>query len=235
METFSRLSLLIGKEVLEKLQKKAILIIGLGGVGGYALEALMRCGIQNFILVDYDAFSLTNLNRQLMATYETIGHKKIDIYEKRIHSVVKNANVIKIDTKITKENIDILFQYPFDYIIDAEDDIEVKKELIRKKIQYKSKILFVMGTGNKMDPSKLKITDIRKTSYDPIAKAIRKMVKEEKIKEKITVLSSIEPKYTKSTKEIPSNSFVPATAGLLAASYIVNDVVKNERITKNNK
>lgn len=232
MNAYSRLELLIGKDMLNILQNKTILIIGLGGVGGYALESLMRCGIKNFILVDYDTFDITNLNRQIMATYETIGCKKIDIYEKRIKSVVKDANVIKIANKITLENINIIFNKEFDYMIDAEDDITVKKELIRRGIKEHKKCLFIMGTGNKMDPTKLKITDIRKTSYDPVAKVIRKMIKEEKIKEKVTVLSSTESKYTKSIKEIPSNSFVPATAGLLAASYIVNDVIKNEKSNK---
>lgn len=232
MDEFSRLELLIGKEELKILQKKIILIFGLGGVGGYALEGLIRCGIKNFILVDYDTFDISNLNRQLMATYETIGIKKIDVYEKRAQSIVKNANIIKIDTKITKENIHILFDKKIDYIIDAEDDIEVKKELIRKIGKQNCKSLFIMGTGNKVDPFQFKITDIRKTAYDPIAKKIRKMVKEEKIKDKITVLSSTEPKYTKQTKEIPSNSFIPAIAGLLAASYVVNDVVKNEKFNR---
>lgn len=228
MEAFARLESLIGKESLENLQKKIVLVFGLGGVGGYAVEALARCGIRNFILVDYDVFDITNLNRQLMATYDTIGMKKVDAYVNRIKSIVKNAKITKIDQKIDLNNIDILFARPFDYIIDAEDDIPVKKELIRRMANKKSKGLFVMGTGNKIDPFKFQIVDIRKTSYDPIAKSIRKMVKEEHIKEQIMVLSSMEPKYVKNVKEIPSNSFVPAIAGLLAAQYVICDVVKNE-------
>lgn len=227
MEAFTRLESLIGKETLENLQKKSVLIFGLGGVGGYAVEALARCGIQNFILVDYDVFDITNLNRQLMATYDTVGMKKVDAYAKRIKSIVKNAELTKIDQKITLDNIDVLFAKPFDYIIDAEDDIPIKKELIRRVLKKKCKSLFVMGTGNKMDPFQFQIIDIRKTTYDPIAKIIRKMVKEEKIKEPVIVLSSTEPRYVKGVKEIPSNSFVPAIAGLLAAQYVICDVVKN--------
>lgn len=228
----SRLELLIGKDKVEMIKQKVVLVFGLGGVGGYAVEALVRSGIKNFILVDYDTFDITNLNRQLMATKDTIGMKKVDAYEERIHRIIKDAKVTKIDTKITEENIDLLFEKNIDYIIDAEDDIQVKKELIRKGKNKNIKMLFVMGTGNKIDPFAFQITDVRKTSYDPIARIIRKMIKEEKIKEKITVLSSTEPPYRKGTREMPSNSFVPATAGLLAASYVINDVVKNEKSNK---
>lgn len=229
MNPYERLELLIGIENVKKIQEKTVLIIGLGGVGGYALESLVRTGVQNFIIADYDTIDITNLNRQILATYETIGMKKVDAAEQRIKLLSPNIHITKIDTKITSENIEQLWLHQPDYIIDACDTISVKKELIRQCQKKSCKLISCMGTGNKMNPSKLAIVDVRKTSYDPIAKQIRKMVTEEKIRGKVMVVSSTEPPIKTHSKTIASNAFVPPTAGLLLASYIVNDVIKNEK------
>jgi len=224
MEQFSRFKLLVNDKFSD-IANKTILVIGLGGVGSYAVESLVRSGIQNIIIVDNDIIDVSNLNRQLMATYNNIGKYKTDELKERIFSINPKCHVTKINEFITNENINLFNKYKIDYIIDACDTINTKKELIRYSISKNIKLISCMGTGNKMDPSKLKIMDIRKTSYDPIAKIIRKMIKDEHIKEKITVVCSDEDPFTKIDKTIPSNSFVPATAGLLCTSYVINDII----------
>ena len=224
MSQFERLELLIHNKI-DDIYNKTVLIIGLGGVGSYAVEALVRSGISNLIIVDNDTISLSNLNRQLMTYHSNIGKFKTDEIEKRIKDINPNANIIKITEFIDMNNINKLFEYKIDYVVDACDTLMVKLELIKICKKKNIKLISCMGTGNKMDPAKLKITDIRKTSYDPLAKKIRKMVKDEKINGKVMVVCSDEEGKVKINKEIPSNSFVPATAGLLCASYVINDIV----------
>ena len=229
MNQFERLELLI-KDKIYDIYNKKVLVIGLGGVGSYAVEALIRSGIENITIVDSDTISITNLNRQLMTYQGNIGMYKTDEIEKRILSINPKCKINKITKFITLDNINEIFINDFDYIVDACDTISVKLELIRLSKKKDIKLISCMGTGNKMDPTRLKIMDIRKTSYDPIAKKIRKMVKDEKIKGKVMVVCSDEEAYTKVTKEIPSNSFVPATAGLLCASYVINDIVGDNNV-----
>lgn len=217
-----RLEILIGNENIKKLKNTTVLIVGIGGVGGYALEVLARSGIGKIIIVDKDIVDITNLNRQIIATKNNIGLNKVDVAEQRIKEI-SNAEVIKINKFITKENIEELFKEKIDYIIDACDTIETKKELIRQSIKRNIKIISCMGTAKKMNPSKLKIMEIRKTNYDPLAKIIRKMVREEKIKEKIMVVCSDEIPIKR--EKLGSNSLVPSTAGILCASYVINDIV----------
>ena len=224
MNQFERLELLV-HEKIDDIYNKTVLIIGLGGVGSYAVEALVRSGISNLIVVDNDTISLTNLNRQLMAYHSNIGNFKTDEIEKRILNINPNAKVTKITEFIDMSNINKLFENHIDYVVDACDTLIVKLELIRICKRKNIKLISSMGTGNKMDPSKLKIMDIRKTSYDPIAKKIRKMVRDEKINGKVMVVCSDEEAKVRIDKEIPSNSFVPATSGLLCASYVINDIV----------
>ena len=229
MEQFSRLELLIGDKV-KTIQSKKVLVIGLGGVGSYATEALVRSGISNITIVDNDKIQLSNLNRQLMAYHSNIGNYKTDEIEKRISSINPQCKITKHTEFINLENINELFVSDFDYVVDACDTVTVKLELIRICKLKNIKLISCMGTGNKMDPSRLKILDIRKTNYDKIAKIVRKMVKDEKIKGKVMVVSSDEKGYTKVNNEIPSNSFVPATAGILCASYIINDIVGDNSV-----
>ena len=221
---------LLVKDKLLDIQKKNILIIGLGGVGSYAVEALIRSGIQNITIVDNDVISYSNLNRQLMTNMNNIGEFKTDEIEKRILTINPKCNIKKINKFITLENINELFYDTFDYIIDACDTITDKLELIRISKSKNIKLISCMGTGNKMDPTRLKIMDIKKTNYDPIAKIVRKMVKDEKIKGKVMVVCSDEQPYTKINKIIPSTSFVPSVAGLLCASYVINDIVCDKNV-----
>lgn len=224
MNQFERLELLIGDKI-NKIHSKHVLVIGLGGVGSYAVEALIRSGIENITIVDKDIIDITNLNRQLMTTFDNIGKYKTDEIEKRIISINPNCKVKKITKNIDLNNIDELFIDNIDYVVDACDTLSVKMELIRICKRKDIKLISSMGTGNKMDPSRLKIMDIKKTNYDPLAKKIRKMIRDEKINDKVMVVCSDEQPNVKINKIIPSNSFVPATSGLLCASYIINDIV----------
>lgn len=224
MNQFERLELLIGDKI-NKIHSKHVLVIGLGGVGSYAVEALIRSGIENITIVDKDVIDITNLNRQLMTTYDNIGKYKTDEIEKRIIGINPNCKVKKITKNIDLNNIDELFIDNIDYVVDACDTLSVKMELIRICKRKGIKLISSMGTGNKMDPSRLKIMDIKKTNYDPLAKKIRKMIRDEKINGKVMVVCSDEQPNVKINKIIPSNSFVPATSGLLCASYIINDIV----------
>ncbi|MFV0249584.1 MAG: ThiF family adenylyltransferase [Bacilli bacterium] len=227
MKQLQRLEILVGNENLNKITNTTVLILGLGGVGSYATESLVRSGIKKIIIVDKDIIDISNLNRQLMTLHSNIGQNKTDVWEKRIKDINPTCEVIKINKFISENNIEELLNYKPDYIVDACDTIETKKELIRKCIMKNIKLISSMGTGKRLDPTKFKIVDIRKTYNDPIARIIRKMIKYEKIKNKIMVICSEEPPLKLESKIIASNSFVPSTAGLLCTSYIINDILKN--------
>ena len=201
MSQFERFELLV-KDKFNLIKQKNILIIGLGGVGSYAVEALIRSGIENITIVDNDIISISNLNRQLMTYHNNIGKYKTDEIEKRILSINPNCKVTKITKFIDMENINELFNIKYDYVVDACDTVTVKLELIRICKNKNIKLISSMGTGNKMDPTRLKITDIRNTSYDPLAKIIRKMVNQEKIKGKIMVVCSDEKPIRKIDKKV---------------------------------
>lgn len=228
MEELSRLESLVGTSNINKIKELTVLVIGLGGVGGYSVESIVRCGIKKIILVDSDTIDITNLNRQIISLHSNVGKNKVDEFEKRILDINSNIQIKKINEFITKENINLLFEEKIDYLIDACDTIETKKCIIRECLNKKIKFITCMGTGKRMDPTKLQIIDIRKTNYDPIAKIIRKMVRDEKIKEKIYTICSTEQPMKVENNVIASNSFVPATAGLLCTSFIINDIVKGE-------
>ena len=226
MDQFSRLKLITGDDKFNLINNTTVLVLGVGGVGSYAVESLVRSGVGKIIIVDNDKVDITNLNRQLMTLHSNIGKYKVNVLESRIKDINPNCEVVKINSFITNENINNLFDYNIDYVIDACDTVDTKKSLIRECIIRKIKFISCMGTGNKLDPSKLEIIDIRKTSYDPLARIIRKMIKDEKIKDKVMVVASTEQPLKNDTKVIGSNSYVPATAGLLCASYVINDIIK---------
>ena len=223
---FERSIKLIGVDKFKLIQSKTVAVVGLGGVGSYAVEGLIRSGINNIIIVDYDTIDITNLNRQLITNQTNIGKLKTDIMENYIKNINPSCHITKINIKLDINNINTLFKHKFDYLIDACDDIKVKEELIKHCITNKIKIISSMGTGNKLNPSMLEITDIRKTSYDPLAKKIRKYIKDNNIKEYIPVVYSKE-QNNKFTGEIPSLVFVPAVSGLLCSNYIIKDIINN--------
>lgn len=226
MNQFNRFKLIVGEDKFNLIRNKTVLILGVGGVGSYAVEALVRSGVGKVIIIDNDFVDITNLNRQLMTLHSNIGKHKVDVLENRINDINPNCEIIKIKNFITKDNIDILFNTNIDYVIDACDTVDTKKEIIRQCLKRKIKFISCMGTGNKLDPSKLEILDIRKTSYDPLARIIRKMINEEKINDKIMVVASTEKPLKHESNIIGSTSFVPSTAGLLCASYVINDIIK---------
>ena len=224
---FDRVIKLIGEDELKKIQSKTVCIVGLGGVGGYALECLVRSGIQSFILVDYDRIDVSNLNRQIITNQNNIGSFKTDEAENRIMAINPNCNVIKLNIKLDENNINELFQYKFDYLVDACDTILVKELLIKRCLEENIDIISSMGTGNKINPLELKIIDIRKTSYDPIAKRIRKYLREEHINRKVMVVCSLE-QGDSFEGSIPSMMFVPATSGILCANYVIRDIINKK-------
>lgn len=230
---FSKTELLIGAEAMEKLKNSKIAIFGLGGVGSYVVEALVRAGVQNFILVDKDVVSLSNINRQIIATHKTIGRPKVEVEKERILDINPVANVESIQEFFMPNSKDI-FDSSVNYIIDCIDTITAKVELIVRAKDKKIPIISSMGTGNKLDPTKFEIEDIYKTSVCPLAKTMRKLLKEKGIEELKVLYSKEEPKKVRhiyeeensSKKVIPASiSFVPSTAGLIIAGEVIKDLI----------
>jgi len=221
---FERVVSLIGNDNLDKIKKTTVLVVGLGGVGGYACEALIRSGVGKIIIIDYDKIDLSNLNRQIITNINNIGESKVNEMKKRILAINSKCEVITEEIFLDKDNINILDKYNIDYIVDACDSVCTKKLLIDYSIEKDIKLVASMGTANKVDPTKLEIIDIRKTSYDPLAKILRKYVLDIKTNKKIMVVSSTEKPIRKDC--LASLVFVPATAGILCANYIIRDIVK---------
>lgn len=220
---FERVISFMGEDNFNKLKNKTVLIIGLGGVGGYAFESLVRSGIDNLIIIDFDIIDKSNLNRQIITNNNNIGKSKVDIAKARGLSINPDCHIITHNIFLDKDNINILDNYKIDYIIDACDSVPTKKILIDYAIDKNIKLISSMGTANKIDPSKLEIIDIRKTSYDPLAKILRKYVLDKKTNKKVMVVSSTEVPIRKDI--LSSLVFVPATAGLLCANYVIRDIV----------
>ena len=221
---FERLITLIGEDNVNKLKKANVLIVGLGGVGGYALETLVRSGIYNLTIVDGDIVELSNLNRQIISKRDVIGRPKAIVAQTRALEINPDINLRVINEFITEDNFSLLKIDEYDYVIDACDDLNLKMLLIKNADKYK--LISSMGTANKMDMTKFKITTIDKTSYDPLAKIIRKKIKDEKIKTKFKVVSSDE-KVIKNGTKLGTIAYMPATSGLLCASYIISDIIEN--------
>ena len=223
---FSRLEKIIGSDNLNNLSNKTVLVLGVGGVGGYVVESLARSNIGTLILVDYDKVDETNINRQIIALNSTIGKSKVDVLEERIKDINSGCKVIKIDKFIDDSNFLELFNNKIDYFVDACDTVLVKKLVIKECLKRNIPFISSMGTGNKLDPSKLEIIDIRKTVNDPLARILRKFIKDEKINKKVMVLSSKELPIKTGDRTPGSSSFVPPSAGLLIASYIVRSFIE---------
>ena len=235
---FTRTEMLIGKEGIKKLNKAKVAVFGIGGVGSYVVEGLVRAGIQNFILVDNDKVALSNLNRQLIATTKTIGQDKVEVAKQRILEINPNAKVETYKEFFLPETKGII-DNTVDYIVDCVDTVTAKIELVVRANKLNIPIISSMGTGNKLDPLKFEVTDIYKTSICPLAKVLRKELKARGIKKLKVVYSkeepikpdnsiiSIEKETTK--KQVPGSiSFVPAVAGLIIAGEVVKDINKKE-------
>ena len=220
----SRLELLLG-EKLEYLTSKVILIIGLGGVGSYALETLARTGIKKIIIVDSDTIDESNLNRQLMTNINNIGLYKTDVWADRIKSINPNCEVVKYTLFITKENIALLFKEHVDYVIDACDTLNTKLEIIRYCLDNKIKFISSMGMAKRINNNYIKVSTLDKTKNDPLAKKLRMLVKKNGIKGKIPVVYSEE--LPLKIKGLGSIAHVTATAGVYITNYIINDILRD--------
>jgi len=222
--SIERLEYLIGSENILKLKNAKVAVVGLGGVGGVSAITLARCGVGTLIIQDFDVVEPSNINRQIIANYETIGRYKTDLVEEEVKRINPNCNVIKI-TEMFNEN-SCLFKQEIDFLIDAIDKLESKLLLMKTCLEKKIDFVSSMGAAKKMDPTKLAIMDIWKTSYDSLARIIRKRLKEDNIRAKIMVGCSIEK-----PKSIPKlGSYMPVTAsmGLLLADYAIKKIIQGE-------
>ena len=236
-EMSSRSQLLIQESGIEKLRNACVLVVGVGGVGSFAIEALARCNVGKIIIVDKDVVSISNLNRQIHASYETIDVSKTMAMKNRINSYNKDCEVVCIN-EFFDENSTFINDYKIDFCIDAIDTISSKFALIKKCYENNIKIISCMGMGNRLDSSKIIITTLDKTEYDPLARALRNIVKKNRFNHKIHVVTSTEIPFKQKEvmdenatilkDRIPPSSmiFTPSTAGITCASYVVRNILK---------
>ena len=219
---YERVINLIGDEDFQKIQNAKILLVGIGGVGSFAYIALIRSGFLNITVIDKDTVEVSNMNRQLVANLNTIGMPKVDIAKKLAEELNKDIKITPINAFLSKDNINTL-DNDYDFIIDACDTIEAKLELIRFASIHNIKIISAMGCGNRVDASKIIITTLDKTNNDPLAKKLRKLVKENNLNMKIPVVTTYELPYKKG--KVDSLITFPGIAGLLIVNYIINDLL----------
>ena len=233
---FTRTALLLGEEAIVKLSRSRVAVFGIGGVGGYAVEALARSGVGAFELIDRDVVSESNLNRQIIATHKTIGRGKTEVMEERIHDINPDAQVTQHRCFYLPETSDQFDFSQYDYIIDAVDTITAKIEIILRAQQAGVPVISSMGAGNKLDPSKFEVADINKTSVDPLARVMRRELKKRGVRklkvvyskeEPIRPLGRIEADPEAGRKDVPGSAvFTRAAAGLLIASEVVKDLIR---------
>ncbi len=230
-EQFSRTELIIGKDGLERLRNSNVIVFGLGGVGGFAVEALVRSGIGSITIVDNDSIAVSNLNRQIIALNSTIGQAKVDAFESRIQDINPDCKVTKLRLFYLPENADSIDLSIYDYVVDCIDTVTAKIELAVRCSTLGVPIISSMGTGNKLDPSLLKVSDISKTSVCPLARVMRRELSKRGVRHLTCVYSTEEPIKTSvvdddGKKRIPgSTAFVPSSAGLLIASVVVRELI----------
>lgn len=230
---FSRFELLVGEEALQKLNQSHVCVFGVGGVGGYVVEALVRSGVGHITIVDNDVLSLSNLNRQIIATQNTIGLSKVEVMKERILSICPDCDVKTLQMFYLPENADSIHLIDYDYVVDAIDTVTSKIELAVRCERLQVPLISSMGTGNKINPAMLEVSDIYKTSVCPLAKVMRRELKARRVKHLKVVYSKELPiKPLPSTeqsqkRQVPgSTAFVPSSAGLLIASEVVKDLLK---------
>ena len=222
---FDRMIPLIGEEYINKIKNTKILLVGVGGVGGFTLEALVRSGFSNITIVDGDVIDLSNLNRQILTNEENIGKLKVQEALERYTNINHNLHLKLIDVMLTKDNFYSFIHEDFDYIIDACDDLDIKLELIRYAQNKHIKIISSLGTGKKLDSSYLEITTLDKTENDPLARRLRQRLRKENLDLKIPVVFSKE-KVLDTGNMIGSCVFVPSVAGIKLANYVFLDIIK---------
>ncbi|PFS30546.1 tRNA threonylcarbamoyladenosine dehydratase [Bacillus cereus] len=250
LHQFSRNELAFGKEGLEILKNSTVGILGIGGVGSFAAEALARSGVGRLVLVDKDVVDITNVNRQIHALVSTVGRSKVELMKERIADINPECEVIGLEMFYTDETYEEFFKHGLDFVVDASDTITFKIHLIKQCLRRKIKIISSMGAANKMDPTRFRIADISKTHTDPIAKVIRTKLRKEGIKKGVKVVFSDEnpivireevrkeivldenAKIRKAKLPPSSNAFVPSVAGLIMASHVVRERIKNVEVKR---
>ena len=220
---FEREIALIGEEDFLKIQAKKVLVFGLGGVGGYVCEMLVRSGIKEIGICDFDIITNSNKNRQIIALDSTIGKDKVVVMKERLKDINNDLIIHEYNFKITKDNINKI-PNDYDYFIDAVDDVSAKLAIIKYAYDNNIRIISSMGTGNKLDPTKFKISKINQTKVCPLARVMRYKLKELNISD-LMVLYSEELPIKANNKVISSISFVPSVAGILIARYVVLDII----------
>lgn len=229
-EEFSRTALAFKEEGLEKLKNTHVAVFGLGGVGSYVVEALCRSGVGTITLIDSDEYSLSNINRQLYATKTTVGEKKTEVCRRRILEINENCKVETYDLFVLPENISKIDFTKFNYVIDAIDTVSGKLAIIEECNLRGVKVISAMGAGNKVDPTAFRVADIYKTKVCPLAKSMRKLLKERGIKSLKCVYSQEIPLSTENNpveggRVLPSsNSFTPSVMGLILAGEVIKDI-----------
>ncbi|OLN23451.1 tRNA threonylcarbamoyladenosine dehydratase [Domibacillus antri] len=251
LHQFSRNELAFGKEGLEFLKNTTVAVLGIGGVGSFSAEALARSGVGRLILVDKDVIDITNVNRQLPALLSTVGQPKADLMKERIADINPECEVIALKMFYTEETYEQFFSYGLDFVVDASDTISYKIHLMKECLKRGIPIISSMGAANKLDPTRFTIADISKTHTDPIAKVVRTRLRKEGIKKGIPVVFSDESpiiiredvrqvvgndeaEIRKAKMPPASNAFVPSVAGLIMASYVVREVIKDIKIARVN-
>jgi len=232
-EEFSREALLIGDVALKKLNNASVALFGVGGVGSYAAEALARSGVGRIMLVDNDVVSLSNINRQLCALHSTVGKLKAEVVAQRLRDINPDIDITVRAEFVLPDNIDTFELSKFDYVIDAIDTVAAKLAIAEKCSASGVAMISCMGTGNKLDPCAIKVTDISKTSVCPLARVMRRELKKRGIAHLPVVFSTeepispTEPIYTDNGKKVPASvAFVPSVAGLVAASEAVKHIIR---------
>jgi len=242
LHQFSRCELAMGPDGLEKMKNSAVAVLGIGGVGSFTVEALARTGIGKLVMIDKDVVDITNINRQIHATLHTVGQPKTELMKERIAAINPECEVVTLQMFYNEETAEQLFTHKLDYVVDAMDTMSAKLHLIQEAKRRNIPIVSSMGAANKMDPTRFEVADISQTSYDPIAKVIRRELRKKGIYKGVKVVYSKEIPVTiredvlnqianpespisKARRPPASNAFVPSVAGLILASVVVRDLL----------
>ncbi len=224
-DEYSRTEMVIGKSGVEKLKNSTVAVFGIGGVGGNAAEALVRAGVGHIVLIDNDKVSASNINRQVFALHSTVGMFKTDAAKIRLLDISPSLDIKTFPVFFTPDNSNSIPFNEFDYIVDAIDTVTSKIEIIRKAKENSVSVISSMGTGNKLDPTRLEISDISKTSVCPLARVMRKELKNRNISD-VKVLFSKEEPIKNESRTPGSVSFVPSAAGIIIAAEVIKDLLK---------